>query len=265
VGGSLGFLVLACCVVCLGPVLGVSAIAALLYSNQVERSDGLSVRLEPNEANSLFLNDPYTTLRIVPGEDKREIRVDYTLQVSGLTQGAAQNQLDEIDIRLERSEQGVTVVIANAGAMLTIYDVEMTLTLPPQMQDINLIVDEDVYIEELEANFKIDASSGFANISLINTWGIYQLNTDSGNLTVMGEFFPEGSHRLESDSGRISVTIQEPADLKYRVNTGGTGRTSCPNTSLGSKNTSCQGTLGDGTGDLRVTSNTGDISLSVKP
>jgi hypothetical protein len=243
--------------ICLIPIIflvGCGTFAALFYTNSVSRTGSETLVLENPTTTRLDLREFDLSAINIQGADGDEITINYEVTAYGLRKSDAENLLDNVSVALVRQpDNRITVDIEQTGSFgLSSHDVEFTLIVPPEMAEILLQPTSDVTIENVEANFVIQGSS-FAEIRLTNVSGEFDVNTDIGSIIFSGTFRSESNNHFRTDSGDITMTLQEPVSLIYTAQSG-TGTEICPDTA-------CTGSYGDRTSRLDVTTDSGDINI----
>ncbi|MFP4322788.1 MAG: DUF4097 family beta strand repeat-containing protein [Anaerolineales bacterium] len=263
IGMSCLSLVAVCCVVTLGPIVGFGTVAALLATNTASETGAESLRLEPNEGANLRVDNTNIDLTLRPSTGTaRDISVEYELTANGFTSGSAQEALDNLTVVLQRTPDGMIELAVQEGDFwLTIYDLDATVTVPRTMDVIDIRQASDVQAEGVDGNYQIAAFSG--DVILQDVRGSFDVVTTSfGDIQFNGDFLPNTDNRFETSSGDIRVSLPSTASVNYDAQTSGVGEANCPNVR---QRDSCFGKLGDGTAQLTVRSDSGDITIATGP
>jgi len=130
-------------------------------------------------------------------------------------------------------------------------------------------VDGDLYIDgtsgdvsatDIYGNINIDVTSG--DIHVVQQAGELSIDTSSGDVTVETALIKAGSYTVETSSGQITFRVPSDASSTIDMETSG-GRITAklPMTIESMSRTHLVGTLGDGEGEIVLSTSGGDIDL----
>ena len=118
----------------------------------------------------------------------------------------------------------------------------------------------DVSAENIYGDVNIDVTSG--DIYVLQKGGELRIDTSSGDVTVETSLMTAGRYTVETSSGQI--TFRVPLDASSRVDmetSGGTIKAKVPMTIESMSRTHLVGTLGNGDGEIVLSTSGGDIDL----
>lgn len=262
----IGCIIMACmgafacmCLLVVGPIIGLSALVAVLLTNKAQFQGVERIPLESTEVISLDFNDTNAEINIT-GTSQNEVVVDYVLTVYGFSDGNAQNKLQNTQVMVEKDPNGtINIWVDDAGVDFSFFDLTLNIAVPYQLNTISITNGKAVTIKDVEADMVIESSS---DITLSNVSGSFDVEASSFNdIIFTGTVAPSSSNRFNASTGNISVTFQGKVNLQYTANTN-TGTLTCPDRST---TTSCSGRYGDGTAQVDIQTTSGNIQVFVRP
>lgn len=267
--GCLVSFFLCICLICCGlPILtgvGLGGAAAVLLSNKVTESDSQTFRLESEGVAELELAVDNAEVIITPGTSQ-ELIIAYDLNVYGFTESSARNALqNDYEVLIERVEgDSFRLSLDTTSSAFSIYDAVFTITAPPEMQLIQLDTTDDITIDGITSDFRLNTStSGY--VTLTDVSGSFDVSVTGllGEIRFGGSFAPGSNNRFNASTGEIDLAVRDASNLTYTLTT--TGSITCPDTPIGN---TCQGDSGDvakSPASLTVTSGGGDVYLRFVP
>ena len=264
-----------CCFLVIGATGGLAAVTAIFLSNSASKTETEAIRLEPSDTRRLIIDDSGLSVTIVAGENDSQITLESEITAYTYAESIAERSLNDISVNLQRdAATGVRVALEDNASGVVFSDADVTLTIPPEMDEIVIKTASDVEIRGVTANFDIDLT-GSADVTLINVDGNFNVATKSsfGDISFRGRMNPNSSNRFETRSGDILIEFTESPNLVYSAQTGRSntsnsstssniGHVDCPQGATVAQY-SCSGRLGDATGILDVVSRNGDITIRV--
>lgn len=247
------------CVLPIGLTAAGVGVAAIFFTNEVEKSGTDTLVLENPENTTLDLSGTGDSINlgdsaniVITGGPSDAMRVDYRVLAYGLRESDAQALLDNVTVSLVQQGNRVTISTDdnNTGG-LAFYNVEFTLIVPYEMGEILINPSSELTIENVTARFEIDG--GINNVNLTNVSGIFDVETDLGNINFSGDFASNSNNTFVTTLGDVNLVLQEPLSLTYTAQTS-SGTLNCPDAG-------CRGSYGDRTSSLSVVTTSGDITI----
>jgi len=303
--------------ICLACLLGLTAISvsSCIYVNEsglqsedsswswnnnarAERQVELSAPMTPDATFSARTNDGAVT---VDGQDTDECRVLATIRTHARTQERAEELAEQIQVRLEPSSSGVTVVIdrpaviRNAG-----FGVALDVVTPRRTNLELDTSDGSIHIRNIQGAMSVTTSDG--DIDAGNTQGDMVLRTSDGSIrlnrvradhlqartsdgSVRGENIATANLNGHTSDGSIyialdadgpvapqiemttsdgGITLTTPPGLSATIDASasdGSIHTELPLTIQGRVGKSLRGTIGNGAGYIRLRTSDGSITI----
>jgi hypothetical protein len=251
-----------CCVLVVIFFVGTTTIIALIANSEVSKSDSQTFVLESAQVASLSIDDPDVQVTIVGGSGNQVV-ADYVLKTFALSKDEAQKNLDKTTVNIQRRSDGMIQIVVDSQdvSFLSYYRLELTLQVPQQLGTVIITSQEDITIENVQAAFDLSTDIS-ADVHLKNVSGSFEVSVVGlGEIQFTGTFAKGSANTFSSGSGDISLIVPDAPNIAYTLRTDSAGRAVCP----GEQNETrqCAGTRGMGAVKLDVTSNGGDITLTI--
>jgi hypothetical protein len=256
---------LACtCICCLVTFGGPAAVIGVLLSNQVEATGTTSLPVEAPETMILDLRNTRSGDFTIRGGDTNRVQVDFTVSALGFTRGQAENAAESVEVTIQRNTGNTINLVVTDNTDFDTQSLDYVITVPRTIDSVLLNIDtDDVVIENLNADVTISNQDDFGSgaVTLTNVNGILDVTTNIGEILFTGQLALNGTHRFTSDSGDITLNIQQPMSFEYTASTNGALTCFGDERTAGTLRNRCSGALGDRTANLTVESDTGDVIL----
>jgi|GEM_PF-6162966 len=259
-----------CCAIPFLFCSGIVGGAAFIFSTGESRTGNESFLLEPSDNVQLIINDQNADVSITRGTDDRVV-IDYSITAYGVNNDNAKTNVDALVLDVERSTGGAfTLAVLDEGTTFNLfgldlgalYDIELDIQLPADVDLIDITTGEGVTIENINGDFRIDASTSSNTVTLTDVSGSFNIEVGIfGDLNFRGELAPDSRNVFIGDTGTLNITILGDANVEYRANASSTtGEVRCPNKA---PSTSCEGVLGDkASASLEARVDSGEININ---
>ncbi|NJL93882.1 MAG: DUF4097 domain-containing protein [Anaerolineae bacterium] len=245
------------CLAIVGPIVGLGALLALLFTTGQTRTGSERVPLE-NVMRLEVVDDVATvTLRSGP---QNAVLVDYSLTAYGFSGANARANLANMRVVAERRSDGtIGVYLDDAAVDFSFYDLSLEITVPRNMERVFIEAGGDVRVEGVSADFEIFSDGD--DLTLQDVEGRFVLQTDLfGGIVWSGSLAPDTQNRIETDSGDVRLTFLTRPDVALTVNTRSGRVEGCPEQPAARLR--CETMLGGGGAALDVDTGSGIIRLS---
>ena len=150
--------------------------------------------------------------------DAEKVTVDATKRAWAGTQKRAQDILDNIDIRIDQSSESVDVVVSGLTGLTGVPrspQVDMVVSVPvnTHLQIVSNV--GRVRVAGLHGDIKIEADVGQVVLTDVTPAQRLEVTTRVASVEVEGILVPNSEYKLESDVGRIALTL--PVDSSFKI------------------------------------------------
>lgn len=144
------------------------------------------------------------------------------------------------------------MVLASSSGGLQLSDSQGNYTIETQTGS--------VVCRRAQGAFRV--RTGLGRVDLTDVSGTFDVATDTGSIRFEGELAPGQAHRFTSNGGEIDLHLLGSPDVRVDASSQtGTVRCLIPMTASASSRNLCRGVVGDGTGELQVSTSTGLITV----
>ena len=269
-------------VLILGPIwLACDDDHAVNSSNEYTAEEPFSYTVEVQDQTRFRLLGITGTIEMTGHPGTETITISGHKRVGASSTAEAQAHLGDIRIDVQDSEDEVLVrTIHQVDAEGRNYQVDYTITLPPDLEvrvsnqtgtvtveqmeeDVRAdVITGGVVLEEVDGDVRIDVITG--SVILDQLTGSADVDLATGTLVCRAFLPPEGVLDLKTITGSLSVQIPEStsAELTASVTSGQISISNLPLQNPTVSNTYVSGQLGDGDGTITLQVITGSMTIA---
>ncbi len=215
---------------------------------------GSEKALTADGSETVDVDNPYGGVFVV-GESSRD---EYLIRPTAAA-GADTADLDGVVVTAKIDGSKLKVTVVGPSELSSLVDIEV---LSPASQAFAIVAgDDDIVIDGLEGVGAIDSDSGAITISGF-VGGDLAINTDTGSVNIGFDETANANVAVNTESGDIDVSLPSDADLTLAATSSGDVNVSASGFDGQAFGGVAAGDFGAGSGNVALTSSTGDISVS---
>jgi len=230
-------------------------------ASQAVVEEAFSLQIDADDLSLLTIAARAGNIRIAGVAGNDVVQIEGVKRVVASTRSRAEAALAALDLETTTAGGHSRLETVQPADGLR-YEIDLTLTIPPLL-DLTITSDRgEIDVKGVGGELLVDSNKG--NVTLCDVEGDITLTMRQGNAVVLAELALLGEVDVVVDRGDVTlfVPFDTSAELSASTGDGDIRVLDLPLTDMTSDDGSLTGTLGEGTGRIGLSTNTGDIGVA---